>query len=528
MAEFQSQVRTQFIDLLRRLPLAQRIALGAVTLGAVAALILLVAYANRPTFGILYSNLAPQDAAKIVEKLQEKKIPYQLEDAGKTVLIPKEKIYDVRLALAGEGLPQSSIIGYEIFDRTNLGISDFVQKVNYRRAMEGELARTILGLEEVEAARVHIVVPEKSLFKEDVKPTTASVVLKLKSGKPLRHESIQGIIHLIASSVEGLEPANVTIIDSRGALLSDSEKANTLAARTGTQYDLQQKVESYLAQKAQSMLEGIVGAGNARVQVTAELDFRQVERTLEQYDPDKTVVRSEQITEEKNVLKDSSQPSTRNNTVTNYEINKTLEHIVENVGGIKRLSVAAVVNGVPVPQERDGKTVIEYQPRKPADMVQLEEIVKRAVGYDSTRNDEVSVVNLPFGVGIESDDFFYKDKPGTSWPEVFEDRVYGKLFLLVAMVGAVVILWFLLSKLRAPGMVEEKLGKEITTVAGILNAVSEGTLSAQPERRGLPAPEEMISDEARLREERTKAVTRYIEQRPKDAGRLLKVWLADT
>lgn len=519
MAEFPKQVRTQFIDLLRRLSLGQRLALGAVALGAVAAIVALVTIANKPTYGILFSNLAPQDASKIVEKLQEKKLPYQLEDAGKTILIPKEKIYDVRLSLAGEGLPQSSIIGYEIFDRTNLGVSDFVQKVNYRRAIEGELARTILGIEEVDAARVHIVVPEKSLFKEDAKPTTASVVLKLKSGKPLRPESIQGILHLVASSVEGLEPANVTIIDSRGTLLSDVEKGNSLVAKTGTQYELQQKVESYLSQKAQSMLEGVVGTGNARVQVTAELDFRQVERTLEQYDPDKTVVRSEQITEEKNVTKDSSQPSTRNNTVTNYEINKSIEHVIENVGNIKRLSVAAIVNGVPVQQERDGKTVTEYQMRKPEELQQLKEIVMRAVGYDATRNDEVSVVNLPFGNGLEPEGFLYKDQPGTWWQEVFEDKVYGKIFLLVAMVGAVVMLWLLLNRFKVPVMVEERLDREVSAVVGALNPV--------PERRELPAASEMISEEARTREERAKAVTTYIEQRPKDAGRLLKVWLAD-
>ncbi len=519
MAEFPKQVRTQFIDLLRRLSLGQRLALGAVALGAVAAIVALVTIANKPTYGILFSNLAPQDASKIVEKLQEKKLPYQLEDAGKTILIPKEKIYDVRLSLAGEGLPQSSIIGYEIFDRTNLGVSDFVQKVNYRRALEGELARTILGIEEVDAARVHIVVPEKSLFKEDAKPTTASVVLKLKSGKPLRPESIQGILHLVASSVEGLEPANVTIIDSRGTLLSDAEKTNSLVAKTGTQYELQQKVESYLSQKAQSMLEGVVGTGNARVQVSAELDFRQVERTLEQYDPDKTVVRSEQITEEKNVTKDSSQPSTRNNTVTNYEINKSIEHVIENVGSIKRLSVAALVNGVPVQQERDGKTVTEYQMRKPEELQQLKEIVMRAVGYDATRNDEVSVVNLPFGNGLEPEGFFYKDQPGASWQEVFEDRVYGKIFLLVAMGGAVVVLWRLLNRLRVPVMVEERMGREVSTAVG--------ALSAEPERRGLPAASDIISEEARTREERTRAVMTYIEQRPKDAGRLLKVWLAD-
>lgn len=537
MAEFPQQVRTQFIDFARRLTLAQKLALGGVTAGVVVGLVMLVTFMNRPTYGTLFSNLAPQDASKIVEKLQEKKIPYQLEDNGKTIVIPKDKIYDVRLSLAGEGLPQSSIIGYEIFDRTNLGVSDFVQKVNYRRALEGEIARTILQIEEVEGARVHIVVPEKALFKEDEKSTTASVVLKLRSGKPLRRENIQGIIHLISSSVEGLDPANVTIVDSRGTMLSDAEKPNSLGAKTSTQYELQQKVENYLAQKAQNMLEGVVGAGNARVQVTADLDFRQVERTLEQYDPDKTAVRSEQITEEKNVLKDSSTPSTRNNIVTNYEVNKTLERVIENVGGIKRLSVAAIVNGLPVHVEKEGQKVTEIQPRKQEEMDQLGEIVKRAVGFDLKRNDEVSVINLPFGGTGESDDFLYKKSPTTDWKNIFEDDFYGKILMLVAMLGAVVTLWMLLSKFRGLNELGERgiLGKRINVMLQgddgreLTASQTRGELDAKGGRKQLlPSSEDMVSDAAKMREERQKRIADYIVHKPNEAGRLLKVWLAES
>lgn len=536
MAEFPRQVRTQFIDFARRLSLSQKIALGGVTVGVIAGLTLLVTFVNRPTYGTLFSNLAPQDASKIVEKLQEKKIPYQLEENGKTIVVPKDKIYDIRLSLAGEGLPQSGIIGYEIFDRTNLGVSDFVQKVNYRRALEGEIARTILQLEEVEGARVHIVVPEKALFKEDEKTTTASVVLKLKSGKPLRRENVQGMIHLISSSVEGLDPANVTIVDSRGTMLSDMDKPNSLTAKTSTQYELQQKVENFLAQKAQNMLEGLVGPGNARVQVTAELDFRQVDRTLEQYDPDKTSVRSEQVTEEKNVLKDPSAPSTRNNTVTNYEVNKTLEHVIENVGGIKRLSVAAIVNSVPVQVEKDRQTVTEFQPRKQDEMNQLNEIVKRAVGFDPKRNDEISVVNMPFGGVGENDGFLYKNPPATGWKNILEDDFYSKIFMLVAMLGAVVILWLLLSKFRGSheAGLNDLIGKRLNvvlqdgTIAELAAARAKAELAAKTgQKQLLPASEELISETVRLRDERQKRIAEYIAQKPREAGRLLKVWLAE-
>ncbi|MBI5474619.1 MAG: flagellar M-ring protein FliF [Ignavibacteriae bacterium] len=532
MPEFPTQVRTQFIDFVRRLSLAQRLALGAVTIGAIVGIVALVTIVNRPTYGTLFSNLTPQDASKIVEKLQEKKIQYQLEDDGKTIAIPKDKIYDTRLALAGEGLPQSSIIGYEIFDRTNLGVSDFVQKINYRRALEGEIARTILQLQEVEGARVHIVVPEKALFKEDEKPTTASIVLKLRSGKALRRESVQGMIHLVASSVEGLDPTNVTIVDARGTLLSETEKPNSLAAKTSSQYELQQKVENYLATKAQNMLEGVLGAGNARVQVTAELDFRQVERTLEQYDPEKTAVRSEQVTEEKTVVKDSVSPSTRNNTVTNYEVNKTLEHVIESVGGVKRLSVAALVNGKKIEVQKDGKTVTEYQSRPAEEMNQLSEIVRRAVGFDQRRNDEVSVVNLPFG-NEDTEGFLYKDQPGTDFVSILQEEVYGKILILVAMLGGVAMLWVLLGRVRSANREDEALSKRLDVVVddATTRELAAGTAPAElheAKQHYLPPAESLISTAAKIRAERQTRISEYISNKPQQAGRLLKVWLADS
>ncbi len=410
-------------------------------------------------------------------------------------------MYDMRLALAGEGLPQSSIIGYELFDRTNLGVSDFVQKINYRRALEGELARTILQIDEVEAARVHLVVPEKALFKDDEKPATASVVLKLKSGRPLRSEAVKGISHLVASSIEGLDAADVTILDSRGMLLSEN-KNNSLAAATATQYDLQQKVESYLVQKAQSMLESVVGQGNALVQVTADLDFRQVERTLEQYDPDNSAIRSEQIQEEKGARADSSAPSGRNSSVTNYEVNKTVEHIVENLGNVKRLSVAAVVNGVPRTVDRDGQKVVELNPRSPDEMAKLTDLVKKCVGFNPVRNDEVSVTNLSFGTNGTEQDFVYKQTPGTDW--------YGwgmKALLVAAMLGGIVIIRSLLSRMHVRlGDLRVAEDHNIQAAAAALRATRE---AAELE----PAREEH-NEQAMLRGETPRAHLRLYRAEP--------------
>ncbi|HUN65415.1 MAG TPA: flagellar basal-body MS-ring/collar protein FliF [Bacteroidota bacterium] len=492
MAEQRDQIKTQITGFVQRLTLRQKITIVGVTLAAVAAIAVIVSFASRPSYGMLFTNLSPADASKVVDKLKEKGIPYSLENEGRTILVPKSQMYELRLSLAGEGLPQTGVIGYEIFDRTNLGVSDFVQKVNYRRALEGELARTILQLDEVEGARVHIVFPEKTLFSEDAKKATASVVLKLGTGRPLKPEMVQGIVHLVAGSVEGLEPSNVTVLDSRGTLLSDNTRANTLASLTSTQYELQQRVENYLAEKGQRMLDGVLGGGNAIVQVNAELDFRQVERTLEQYDPDNTTVRSEQSTEEKNGASNGN----RTNTITNYEINKTIEHIIENQGNIKRLSVAALINGTQKVTEKDGEKTVDYIPRPQQELAQLTDIIKRAVGYNSVRNDEISVVNLPFDNHAEKDDFVYREAP--KWVE--------EVMIGAAILGALYLIFSLLRRFRV------RYSEAMQTVMSDPGA-------AGGEGKGIV--NQIISTSLDQR----KRIAKYVNEQPDQAARLLKIWL---
>lgn len=504
-----------------RLSTGQKTAMVGVMVVSVALIVGLVALVNRPTYGTLFSNLNEGDAAKIVEKLKAKEIQYQLDDGGKTVLVPKNQIYDLRLSMASEGLPQSSLIGYEIFDRTNLGVSDFVQKINYRRALEGELARTILQLSEVEGARVHIVVPERTLFKEDQKSATASVVLKLKSGNPLKEGTVQGISHLVSSSVEGLDAANVTILDARGNLLSENNtKANTFASMTSAQYELQQKVETYLAMKAQHMLESVVGPGNAIVQVNAELDFRQAERTMESYDPEKTVVRSEQVTDEKGMVGDSAHPSSRSTAMTNYEINKTIEHVVDNLGNIKRLSVAAVINGKNS-EEAGADKKPNYTPRATEEMTQLGDIVKKAVGYNPERKDEISVVNLPFGTSLQPGDLVYKDSPVA---EVLNDP--GGLIQKIFIVAVMVIGFFMIRSLL--GRLHVRVAPDVfsdDTEMSIENRLAAAGVPRQ--QIVLPRAEEEISEDAMLRAEKRKQISEYIRSKPENASHLVKVWLAD-
>src|SRR5512138_18325 len=198
----------------------KRMLIAGVAFLSVMAFAVLIFVANRTDYRPLFANLTSEDAGEIVKKLKEQKVPYQISSDGKALMVPADKVYELRLSLASDGLPQGGGVGFEIFDRKNFGVTEFVQKLNYQRALQGELSRTITQLAGVEQARVHLTIPEKSLFKENEKPATASVVLKMKSNRTLRESDVQGIVHLVASSVEGMDPDHVSVLDGRGKILS--------------------------------------------------------------------------------------------------------------------------------------------------------------------------------------------------------------------------------------------------------------------------------------------------------------------
>ncbi len=372
MANPISGYSSQLTSVLKKLTLGQKVGIGFSIVASIVALVMLVTWANRPTFGVLFSNLDPADASKIIDKLKQSSVEYQIGDDGKAILVPRDKVYELRLQMAGQGLPQSSVVGYEIFDKPSFGMTDFTQKVNFKRALEGELEKTILQLDEVDGASVHIVIPEKALFESEQKRTTASVFLKMKDGARLSPGEISGVQKLVAASVEGLDAGDVTIVDSRGTLLST--KNDGLEAMSAAQYDVQTKVESYLTNKAQSMLDGVLGPGNAIVRITAQLDFNRDEKTTEQYDPN-SVVLSEQTMQERSAVPGdtAANNSTRTNSVTNYDVGKTVEKIVGTMGGIKKLSAAIMVNGKYTETDKNGETSVKYTPRSENEMTQSDE-----------------------------------------------------------------------------------------------------------------------------------------------------------
>ncbi|AAR33742.1 flagellar M-ring protein FliF [Geobacter sulfurreducens] len=401
------------------LPPAKRWVVGGVVGLSVIAFTILILVANRTDYRPLFTNLTSEDAGEIVTKLKEQKVPYRIAADGKAILVPSDKVYDLRLSLASDGLPQGGGVGFEIFDRKNFGMTDFVQKLNYQRALQGELSRTISQISGVEQARVHLVIPEKSLFKEDEKPATASVVLKVKGQRQLRENDVQGIVHLVASAIEGMNPEHVTVLDQKGKLLSKNTPGDAAGKMTASMQEVQRAYERSTEERLQSLLDKAVGAGKSVARVSAVFDFRQVERYEEKYDPE-TVVRSEQRSEEKqdgstvtggvpgvqtNLGRTAGQPAgtsgggSKNDETLNYEVSRATARTIEPVGTLSKVSVAILVDGKydAAAAGKDGKEAKpKYTPRSPDELQKIDALVKSSVGFNVERGDQVTVVNIPF------------------------------------------------------------------------------------------------------------------------------------
>lgn len=451
----------------------QRMIILLALAGSVAGLIALALWTQQPDMQVLFTNLNGEDAAAIIDKLKETKVPYETTGGGATVLVPSAQVHDLRLQLATQGLPHGGGVGYEIFDRTSIGMSEFVQKLNYRRALQGELARTIAQMPEVERARVHLAMPERRLFANEQDKARASVILALRNGQALTKSQVQGVIHLVSSSVEGLQARDVTIVDGHGRLLSSTVAEDETAGLTNSQLEYQRNIEKDIETRIQTMLERIVGINKAVVRVSSLVDFRKIETTEERYDPNSQVARSEQRGQEKssgvngvsggipgvqsNVPPGTDQEpaqSSSNNSVTknetvNYEISRTVSKIVEPVGAIKKLSVAVLVDGTyAAAQVGDGasadsaaaESARKYTPRSEEDLKRIEEIVKKAMGFSAERQDQVQVVNVQFGLG--------PDELPTSAAEAASEGPNPWLPYLRYAVGALLFLMILLFVVR--------------------------------------------------------------------------------
>ncbi|MFZ9595702.1 MAG: flagellar basal-body MS-ring/collar protein FliF [Bdellovibrionia bacterium] len=503
-------------------------------------------WAGDTTYVPLMSNLNPEDASNIMRVLREKHIPFKIDVTGKNVSIPSEAVHELRLELATMGLPQTSVVGYEIFDKQSLGTTSFIQKINQKRAQEGELMRTINTIKGVKRSRVHLAVPAKSTFVEDQKRPSASVVVDLEPGVKLTDKQVYGIGNLVSRGVEGLDISDVVIMDSEGKVLSKNTN-DPLAASTATQLDFQTKLESELEKRIDGVLSHIVGEGRVVAKVTADLDFSQVSETQTLYDSEGAAVRSvEKRSDTMNGTRPQAQgvsgsqannpaqsapggneiktETSKNNEVTNFEVPQTVRKTSRSVGSIRRLSVAVVLDSHLIKEVgKDGKVSQKYENWSPERLKEFEQIAAGAVGLDRNRGDSIEVKSMEF----THEDFEEAQKILTER----ENRSYLMNLLIYGVMGLLIGLFFMFVVRPFIKWVTENTIDSVDTflpqTIEELEKIQKNTAVASLEDIVPMIPDH--TDPAKVEGEMIKEkIVSLVDANPNKAALILKEWLDQT
>jgi flagellar M-ring protein FliF len=439
--------------------------MAAVTAAMIGFFGFIILRVTAPQMTPLFTDLSFEDSAAIIKDLERQGIPYEMKNDGAILLVAKDRVPRLRMKLAESGLPKGGGVGYEIFDKSDaLGATSFVQNMNHLRALEGELVRTIRAIDRVQAARVHLVLPERALFARDKAEASASIVLKVRGA--LEAQQVRAIRHLVASAVNGLKPQRVSIVDEAGRLLADGA-SDELPGAAGLGADERKAAfERRLRDQIEAIISSVVGPGRARVQLTADFDFNRVTQTLEKYDPEGRVLRSSQTREESSGSADSKEgqvsvgnelpnaqqrpndPNANNNTtvreqtrkseeIVNYEISRSTKTEVTEGGRVNRVSVAVLVDGI---YGKNDKGEAVYQPRDKDEIERIAALVRSAIGFDQKRGDQVEVVNLRFA---EVPTFAVPEPPGVMSILQFtkDDIVHWIEQLVMLLLGLVVLLF---------------------------------------------------------------------------------------
>lgn len=533
-------------EILQRMGLARIAAMGLVAVLMLGFFAFLIFRITSPQMAPLYSGLSFDDSAAIVAKLQSTGVPHEIRGQGESILVPRDRITAIRMELAGDGLPTAGQVGYEIFDtQSTLGATSFVQDVNLIRAMEGELARTISSLARIQTARVHLVLPKRELFRRERQDPSASITLGVRG--TLSGSEISAIQHLVSAAVQGMNPNQVSIIDSAGRLLAAGNGDNGTAAISGDLAARADALENRLRTRLEEMLTNIVGPGRVRVQVSAELEFKRLTTTTETYDPDGQVVRSTQSRELDNsssaptnggavtignelpgAVADGANASanTENSSTTeetiNYEISKSTQTEINEAGSIKRLSVAVVVDGI-YTQDANGAAL--YQARSDAEIEQIRALVRSAIGFDADRGDQLDVVNMQFAerpglaaIGTES--------PGLL--DFTRDDLMSAAEMLVTLLVSIALMLFvmrpLIKRVLEP---EAPMPLPAPTEMGSAPMNATEALEAAAAAAGAPEPEYMnkAKSEGEAQSRALESVGTLVEENPKQASVIVRDWL---
>jgi len=521
----------KFLNHISSMPLSKKISMALVLILVIAGFAFMFVWANQIDYRILFSNLSPQDAGAIVSELKDRRVPHKLEANGSVIMVPADQVMDLRLSLAGQNLPNGGGVGFEIFDKMDFRTTKFVQELNYRRALQGELARTINNFKEVRSSRVFIVLPKESLFVEESTSASASIQLDLRANLPAN--KLAAIVHLVASAVEGLEPGEVTVVDTKGTVIFKGGNKNaTEAPLSNAQLDYKRKIENRIRENVQTMLEGIAGRGKAIVRVNAEIDFNKVSMSEEEYDPYTTVVRSKKnVLEYTNKGQKSPDASTKNaqtlidkrrgvlpsshenqgtqrkeNITTNYEINKITRTTLRPAGSIKRLSVAAVIDGTyKLETLEDGTTKRTYIPRDDKELRKFEDLVKKAMGYNIDREDQVSVSSIPF-TEVSSMPVGKETEPGGASEFLQLLRDYKRPLVNLLLVAAAFFF----------------------VVRPLLRSLKKMTKETAAERRELPGSQKEYDQLEESREpSRKEKVLELSRSNPEKTQKLIRGWIGE-
>ena len=536
----------------------QLISLAAAFIGVVGVVVGSAYWISEPTYALLFSDLDAESASAAVTRLKTSKVAYILDEGGRTIRVAADRVDEMRLEFASQGLPTTGRIGFEIFDRTAFGTTEFLEHVNYRRALEGELARTISTISEVASARVHIAMAKDTLFVSDHQAAKASVVLKLRTNKPLAPSTAIGITGLIAASVESLAPEAVVILDTFGrSLTKPVDDGNEPGS--GLQLDKQRRLERDLSAKVMSLLEPVMGPGHVRVNVTARLNGNSEEETEEHWDP-ATVVRSRQTSTDSggaqmagglagarsNIPPPTPTPgaptalaapaaigvpvmANRSAETTNYEVSKLTRHRVVPPGQIARLTVAVVLDDERVASKAaGGKVTMTAKPRPPADLQRIQHLVASAVGFDMDRGDEVTVENIAFGENPSEE-----ESPVAGLWQRMSPQIVGtggllmQVFRLAAIVSIAALAFFMI--LRPLGRRALRLPAPTKVVTGTVL-----TDQQQPMKTVGDLEDEMEAALAlgkgtgtRRLPTLTRLLDKTAEQQPEHVARLVRGWLTE-
>lgn len=525
--------------------------MAAILVGMVLFFVFVSLRVSTPETKLLYADLSSADSGAIAAKLEENQIPYEASVDGSRIMVPETEVGRARLLLAEAGLPNGGSLGYEIFDKqSGFGTTNFVQNINQVRALEGELARTISSLDTIRSARVHLVLPQRELFSRDTRPSSASVYIGLRPGGKVEREQIAAIQSMVASAVPDLKAANVTLIDSNGNLLArggGEEETNGLGAKAE---ELRRSFESRMTSKIEDQVSRIVGYGNVRAIVTAEMNFDRISTNEELFDPESQVVRSSQLTEESSTEREplseevsvgnnlpgvggdllaDNQPSAENSRleeVTNFEISRTTRSTVREVGELNKISVAVLVDGR-YSRDEEGNKVYEERPQEELD--QIEELVRSAVGYDSDRGDIITIKNLQFAE-IDTNEEAIDDSLLFGFPK--SDLIDAAEILLVGIMIILVVLLVLqpmVARLLASedSGVDEELEVDLLAMRPASPALEgpDGEMGADGEEEEEDTLINIGGVDGKVRSSSIKKVEEIVESYPTETVSVIRSWM---